>query len=262
MSIIDIICIVLIVINVFFTLKKGVIRTIFETAGILVGALVSYLRCDEYALLLELKTGITGLLAVLISYIAIYAIVFFAFLLLGLLIQKIINKTILAPISYALAIIFGTIKGLFFSSILILIVMMASRFAEPLKTELSSSYMASFVNKVIVMPVKNLMPDDINEKISDSLNIKKIIRDEIKKTVDSSTEKFSQKSQGIRGGLREKAENIMTRGVSLNFKTKPQVSKDEKNKILENLKNNKTLQGMNVNIDNLRELLDETLDSK
>lgn len=161
MNIIDILVLIIVGFCILFSLKKGFIKSVFEIIAFIVAGLVAYNWFMDLGEIIGPHIKINAKFIYMISYSLIWIGAFLVVNFIGTVAQKIINKTFLLPVNIALAILFGLIKGVFFSALIVVPIILTSSVYKPLNKHTENSHVIKHTKPLINKIGKNIIPKDM-----------------------------------------------------------------------------------------------------
>lgn len=161
MNVIDILVLIIVGFCIIFSLKKGFIKSVFEIIAFIVAGLVAYNWFMDLGEVIGPHIKINAKFVYIISYSLIWIGAFLVVNFIGTIAQKVINKTFLLPVNIALSIIFGLIKGVFFSSLIIVPIILTSSVYKPLTKHTDNSHVIKHSKPLINSLGKKIIPKDM-----------------------------------------------------------------------------------------------------
>jgi membrane protein required for colicin V production len=159
---------------VLFTLvsgaRRGLIRQVFEVVGIIAAFIGAFFLAHLLAAYLEPRLGFSYHVSVVISAVILFVGIIIGVHFLALAASKLINMTVLGSFDKIMGGIFGAVKGILISSLLLIIL-----FAIPLPGGVRSE----LKNDPVVRYVKPVLPvlfDAVMSIGSDKLDFDKVLR--------------------------------------------------------------------------------------
>jgi membrane protein required for colicin V production len=202
-SIVEIAIGIIILYFLFSGVRRGLIRQVLAVVGIIAAFISSFYLAHHFAAFLESKINVSYNICLLLSAVILFAgtIILFNFVALGL--KKLVNMTILGPFDRIMGGLFGAIKGVLLTS-LILVVISSLPVSESFKKDLEEDRLVSFVK-----PVLPVLFDMIISIGHEELDFDKIVRskkhlmeknknriEEIKNSYDKKKKKIREKVPG------------------------------------------------------------------
>lgn len=146
-----VITVVIILIIVFFLIdgiRRGLVRQVFEIAGLIVAFMGAYYLGHFFAQRFEGSTRISYSVILFFFSAIVFIAVVIVFHLLGLMMQKIMSVTILGPVDRVGGAMFGALKGVLFVSLVCVLVFSVPA-AGGFKRKLQTNRVAAAIHPVL-----------------------------------------------------------------------------------------------------------------
>jgi len=202
-SIVEIAIVIIIIYFLFSGVRRGLIKQVLAVVGIIAAFISSFYLAHHFAAFLESKINVSYNICLLLSAVILFAGTIILFNFVALALKKLVNMTILGPFDRIMGGLFGAIKGVLLSS-LILVVISSLPVSESFKKDLEEDRLVS-----LVKPVLPVLFDMIISLGHEELDFDKIVRskkhlmeknknriEEIKKSYDKKKKKIREKVPG------------------------------------------------------------------
>lgn len=196
-SVIDIVIVIIIFYFLLSGIRRGLIRQILDVLGIIAAFIGSFYLAHRLAAYLESSMELSYNICLIMSAVILFIGIIILFHFISLTLKKLINMTILGSFDRIMGGLFGAIKGLLFSS-LILVILFSLPINPGFKKELERDRLISFVKPVLPVlfdAVASIGPGELDF-------------DRITRSKKHFIEKSRKKMQEIRDNIDRKKDKI------------------------------------------------------
>jgi len=196
-SVIDIVIVIIIFYFLLSGIRRGLIRQILDVLGIIAAFIGSFYLAHRLAAYLESSMELSYNICLIMSAVILFIGIIILFHFISLTLKKLINMTILGSFDRIMGGLFGAIKGLLFSS-LILVILFSLPINPGFKKELERDRFISFVKPVLPVlfdAVASIGPGELDF-------------DRITRSKKHFIEKSRKKMQEIRDNIDRKKDKI------------------------------------------------------
>ncbi|MDZ7860155.1 MAG: CvpA family protein [Candidatus Krumholzibacteriota bacterium] len=196
-SLIDIVISIIIFFFLLSGIRRGLIRQVLDVVGIIAAFIGSFYLAHRLAAYLESSMELSYNISLIISAVILFVGIIILFHFISLTLKKLINMTILGPFDRIMGGLFGAIKGLLCSS-LILVILFSLPINPGFKKELQKDRLISFVKPVLPVlfdAVASIGPGELDF-------------DRITRSKNHFIEKSRKKMQEIRDNIDRKKDKI------------------------------------------------------
>jgi membrane protein required for colicin V production len=188
---IDVIIAAIVLIFLFIGMKKGLIRQVLEILGIIAAFIGAFYLAHHLAAYLEGRFDLPYQVALVVAAIALFIGIILLFRLLGVLLQKFAQLTLLGSLDRIGGAFLGAVKGILLVSLL-LVVILNLPFPTAVKEPIKSDPLAA-----VIYPALPVLFDLVLSRSPAHLDFRKVVRDRDEKALQKVKEKVEDAGEEI-----------------------------------------------------------------
>jgi uncharacterized membrane protein required for colicin V production len=160
---VDLVIIIVVLYQVYWGLRKGVFRIVFDLFAFYIALSVTFSHFLEMRLWLEINLGFQGTFSFVSAFFFAFLFVYFILKGFGVFLNKLINSTPFKGVNVIGGVFLGVLKGLLVVLVMLVPLTQISQFSKNLAPYVNESYIVSNTEVVWAPLLSYLVPENIEK---------------------------------------------------------------------------------------------------